>query len=430
MSEHKDTSGHKETFDAEYPLWIKLVLGLVLVFITLYYKIFYRLKIEKDDFSKIKGPCIILGNHSAMIDFLLMSLIFFPRRIHFVMSDVFLAKWWGPWVFKTFQQIPKSQFFAETQSVRQMKRVIQAGGSIGIYPEGKMSITQRSGYIAPAIGKLVKSFCVPVILVNTQGVSLIGPLWAKRRRWFGRITLKASVVLSQEEVEASSAAEIYEIICQGLSYDDILWQQATENHFYGTALAEQLEGLLHRCPVCDQTHAMVSKGAVFYCRFCGFSTRIDALNRLMIDHLPGEKEKVNPSLTFPTTTSHWYDWQGQRIMEKIVEPGFRYCSKAAISRLAKQDYQAESLGDGCLTLTKEGIELQLPPEHSQESIFFPAGQLPTLTGKLGSYIDLPTASALYRIEFSEVWEAVLWIQATEVLYQLSLTHNRILERAK
>ena len=49
---------------------------------------------------------------------------------------------------------------------------------------------------------------------------------------------------------------------------------------------------------------------------------------------------------------------------------------------------------------------------------FSPGQLPTITGTLGRYVDLPGLEALYRPEFEDRRLPVFWMQAVEVLYEL------------
>jgi len=48
----------------------------------------YNLKYNKNEFKNINGPCLILANHEASIDFINLAAAL-KRRAHFVISNSF-----------------------------------------------------------------------------------------------------------------------------------------------------------------------------------------------------------------------------------------------------------------------------------------------------------------------------------------------------
>ncbi len=439
-----------EDFDKTYPIWLLVPISLLFIVIWGWFKLVYGLRIIRDPaLKRLEGPAVYLGNHCSALDFFFMSIAFYPKRIHYVMSNVFLAKWWGKPVIKGLQQIPKSQFFAEAKSVMTMKRAIKRGCDIGIYPEGRMSLTGRTGYIAPSIGKLVKSFNAPVVIVKEEGFSLRKPLWsAKSRR--GKLRLDCRLLLTAAEIGDLSAEEIYRRIVGALDYDDYAEQRA-EGAPFGKSrrlsgegrLAEGLELILRRCPACGRELSMASAGNRLFCEECDFAVTLDEYNRLTPEGgaWPGRALDSIPA---------WYDWQAAGLRRLLLEPGYHYSSPVRLTILSKDNFQPTDGGPARLCLDRDGVRLvrepagfaggegdsrggegsgsdspgaadgrgEAAPDGPEVLLSFSPGQLPTITGTLGRYVDLPGLEALYRPEFGDRRLPVFWMQAVEVLYEL------------
>lgn len=462
----------KERYDVRYPFWILCILAPVMVVIWLYLKLFHQIRITKDPrLEEIKDePWVVLGNHGSYFDAPIMTIAFFPKRIHYVMSNSFMATWWGAFIIKVLQQIPKSQFFVEAKSVIAMKRAVAAGASVGLYPEGRMTLTGRLGYLAPAVGKLVKSFGIPVVAVKEEGVSLGRPLWAKQSRR-GPIEVHCRLLLSREEIARLTAEEVYQRIVRELSYNDHQWQAEKGTLYKCSRPAEGLENLLHRCPACRQDFAMTSQRERLVCKHCGFTVQFSGQSRLQ--PAAGFSWPAQALESIPL----WYDWQGACLKERLTrqeaevreadramdqagaeamqaeaiqaetmqaEAGLPRQAAAAAIRptaetavdievLLKEDFRPRPWGSGLLTLKREGLMLTSDDEErplpdgdgnvcgqgsingAANQIFFPAGLLPTITGTLGSHVDLPGLKALYRLRFAEAGQPVFWMQAVEAL---------------
>ena len=70
------------------------------------------------------------------------------------------------------------------ETIRKTKRIVQQGGSIGIFPEGNTSYSGQTVQILPATVKLIKMLKIPVIIMNIKGMYLSYPRWAiyKKKR--------------------------------------------------------------------------------------------------------------------------------------------------------------------------------------------------------------------------------------------------------
>ena len=211
---------------------------------------------------------------------------------------------------------------------------------------------------------------------------------------------------------------------------------------------------------------MTSQRERLVCKHCGFTVQFSGQSRLQ--PAAGFSWPAQALESIPL----WYDWQGACLKERLTrqeaevreaevqeadramdqagaeamqaEAGLpRQAAAAAIRPIAetavdievllKEDFRPRPWGSGLLTLKREGLMLTSDDEErplpdrdgnvcgqgsingAANQIFFPAGLLPTITGTLGSHVDLPGLKALYRLRFAEAGQPVFWMQAVEAL---------------
>ena len=68
------------------------------------------------------------------------------------------------------------------ETIRKSKRIVNQGGSIGIFPEGNTTYSGENVYMTPATVKLIKMLKIPVIIINMKGLYLTFPRWAVYRK--------------------------------------------------------------------------------------------------------------------------------------------------------------------------------------------------------------------------------------------------------
>ena len=61
------------------------------------------------------------------------------------------------------------------EAIRKTKRIVQAGGSIGIFPEGNTTYNGQTATIQASTVKLIRMLKIPVIIINMKGFYLSFP---------------------------------------------------------------------------------------------------------------------------------------------------------------------------------------------------------------------------------------------------------------
>lgn len=285
-------------------MWVKKrhhwVFALLRPVFRIYFRFHYRFKAER--YPLPKGPHLILGNHVTTMDVFMMALSF-DRPVYYIASDDLFNKKLLSWILQTLvAPIPKSKSVSDLQAVKTSLRVIEEGGTIGIFPEGNRTYSGRQCRIDPSIAKLCKLCKVPVVLYHIEGGYGAEPRWANHISK-GRVRGFVVRVLSVEEVRELSVEDLYETIKTTLHVDNLHPQVS----FHSRRGAEKLERILYRCPNCHSLQTVYSHRTHLFCRKCDL------------------KVEYTPELSFAGNISHhnvleWFEeqerWMAQFPIEK------------------------------------------------------------------------------------------------------------------
>ncbi len=220
--------------------------------------------------NKQTGSYIILGNHTNFWDPVLVA-YGVSEHIYFVSSDEYFRKGILKFLLPYAGAIPKTKFFSDSETVKNIIKVRKKGGIIGIFPEGKRNWDGTTLEILYPTAKLIKSLKIPVIVTLLKGAALSYPRWAKKSRK-GKLIVEYKMALDPDQIENLSVDEIYQVITTELTYDEYDWQKEQMIPFKGKLLAEQMELFLFTCPHCKTIGSMRSTNDHFYCQECGYST--------------------------------------------------------------------------------------------------------------------------------------------------------------
>lgn len=133
--------------------------------------VLYRRRLEGVHQVPPRGPVVIVANHVGFLDGPVVYLAS-PRPVHFLVKRAYFV---GPlaWLLTAVGQIPITQNSGDREALGAARRVLDAGGVIGVFPEGTRgaghveAAQQGAAYLALAAGAVV----VPVALEGTQGRS-------------------------------------------------------------------------------------------------------------------------------------------------------------------------------------------------------------------------------------------------------------------
>jgi 1-acyl-sn-glycerol-3-phosphate acyltransferase len=143
-----------------------------------YVRLVHRLTSEIEDgaFDEIDGPLLVVVNHTAGVDPILVSSVI-PRRVHWLMAEdmrVPMLDWFWDWIGVIF--IARNRH--GRTGLRRARKHLADGGVIGIFPEGH--IERPHGRLLPfavGVGVLVQRTGAKVLPVIVDGTPETSSAW-------------------------------------------------------------------------------------------------------------------------------------------------------------------------------------------------------------------------------------------------------------
>lgn len=137
--------------------------------------IVFRTKYYYEDKSvqsrRIKGPAIIVSNHTAVYDYACMLFVFFTRTLRYQMAELlFEKKLLGPFL-KLLGGIYINRNATDLGFMSESETILKKGGVVGIFPEGRLPLESETPPIEfkPGAAYLALASGVKVIPVYTNG---------------------------------------------------------------------------------------------------------------------------------------------------------------------------------------------------------------------------------------------------------------------
>lgn len=244
---------------------------------TVFLRIPFQIRLKIDPrLRHFQGPAMVVGNHTNYLDPVFLGLAI-PRRPLTFVAGAFAFK--NPKVarfFAALDVIPKEQFRADSNAVRLMIKAIGRGDMVAIFPEGQRSLDGTSWPIHGGMGRLIQKLKVPLVMVRIRGGYMNWPRWSRSGVRFGRVDVESLILMSKEEVMASTAAQIEAKLLAELVDSDDAWQERQPRpvKFSNLRRAEGAESVCHGCPRCGHELAMRSKGVHLWCEHCGYRVKL------------------------------------------------------------------------------------------------------------------------------------------------------------
>lgn len=270
-----------------------------------YFRLQYNIEYD-NHIDNIKPPYIILSNHVNFWDPFFIA-VDIKEHVYFVASDEYFRNIITKPFLRLFRAIPKTKFFSDMQTIKDIMRIKNNNGIIGIFPEGSRSWDGESEEILYPTAKLISKLNIPVIIASIKGGYLSYPRWAMNPRK-GKVFISYKCIIDKEQIPKISHAEIYEILKSELKYDEYEFQLNNMISFIGKKLAEKLELLLFICPHCKAISSMKSNDNNFYCMNCNYLCTYNEFGFL---------ENKDSNLYF-NNVRDWNKWQLQYINEYII----------------------------------------------------------------------------------------------------------------
>ena len=373
-------------------------------------------KVEQIGTEGLKPPYMMLSNHMHFIDFELAAMATYPYPVSNVVSidgyvvKFFLLEWIGA--------IATRKFTTDIHLVKSIKKVLQRGDILAMYPEARYSPCGTLAFLPDSLGKLVKMKKVPIVAVVHRGNHLYAPFWNFRNKRKVPMHTTFKLILTPEQIEKMSVDEINEVLKKELDYDDYRYQKENGIKITEPYRAEGLHKVLYQCPHCKEEFKMDSKGTELFCTACGKRWNWNE---------DGNLEALNGETEFEHIPD-WFSWEREQVKKQIAEGTYSYSDEVEVYSLPRV-YRYIPLGKAKLTHDAEnGFVLdgfyrgekyhihRLPIQTNSLHVEYDFGPIDKC-----DYVDISTENDSFYCKPTQKNIITKLAFATEEIYQRSLT---------
>ncbi|MDR0854038.1 MAG: 1-acyl-sn-glycerol-3-phosphate acyltransferase [Clostridiales Family XIII bacterium] len=362
------------------------------------------------DLKEYKGkPFILVSNHASRLDYIYASVALLPLTLNYVAGYNEFFRSHLAFLFRLVQTVPKKNFVSDIYAVKSIRRILDGGGRIALFPEGMSSISGSNQPSAIATGKFLKYFGVPVLQLKIKGGYLTSTKYCLEDRP-GKVEVEVSELFTPEQLVSMSNDEVQEALDVAIHHDDFEWNKEMRIAFDGRdEMAKNLHTLLYRCPKCGGEFTMRGVGNVISCSACGNGATLDEYYDLT---------PMDEGCVIPETPRVWYDQQREEVRRWVRDGDFELRERVQIGTLPKDRYlkeqkTSEIVGEGDLILNGEGLHFTGTKGGDPYSFSIKPENLPTY----GMCTDVTRFYTFLDGEFIEFYpenETVAkWFLATE-----------------
>lgn len=365
-----------------------------------------------------KEPCLILMNHSCMIDPKIVSKLFFPKPYYIVITmDGMIGK---EWLMRRLGCIPTRKFVSDIALMRDITRALhEKKTSVLLYPEAGYSFDGCATTLPKHLGGFIKKLGVPVVSVITDGAFLRQPLYNELRLRKPKVSAHMQCLLTKAEIEEKTADEINALIEKEFSFDNFRSQAEKGMKIANPDRAEGLQRILYRCPACQTEGKTIGKGASLTCTHCGKTYFMDEYGQMCATE--GETEFIH--------IPDWTAWERECVKKELENGEYRMELDVEVGVII--DHKAMYMvGEGKLVHDQNGFALNACDgklSYTQSPIASYSLNSDFCWYEMGDVIGIGNAQRLYYC-FPKQQNVVTKARyAAEELYKMLKTKKGILE---
>jgi 1-acyl-sn-glycerol-3-phosphate acyltransferase len=360
-------------------------------------KIFAFLKGQRiHRFARVRGPAIVLSNHTSFYDFLYTAAALYPHRVSYMAAGKMFYDPLLGFFLRFVRAFPKCLFQADPVSTMNVFRILRQKGIVSIFPEGQISPIGVTQTIPFAIAKLIKKAKVDVYLAKHQGAYLVNPPWT-HKSFPGRIHTDLERILTSESLSEWSEQAIYDVIVAKMKFNVFEFREAHPGTYRWKDLSN-LESVIYRCPRCGD-ESMTSDHLLLRCPQCGNQLRMDRFGKL-----GGERIDV------------LYRSQEQAMRKRIEDhPDFRLSHAVRLESF--RGNRLVEVGSGTLTLSQSEYLYEGFVDGMPTTLRFDPRNIPTLPSDLGRNIQIYEGYLIYQFVMDEVTWPSRFVIAGEIIHR-------------
>ncbi len=362
----------------------RLIVWLMMLFLVPWYRLRYRVRLDKKALKGMKGPALILAPHICGQDHFLVLQAIWRHCPNYVASAHLMANRRTGRVLRFLRVIPKKMFCADIRAIRDILRAREEGNVVVLFPEGRLPACGHSLPVAVGTAELVKRMGVDVYCITSNGGYLTFPKWGRVRR--GRIHITTEKLFDGSALAEMPLAEVKNTIEAAMCHDD---EQSMPGVRYRTKdTTEGLDGLLRRCPVCGGVGGLTAGGGHIRCA-CGMDAVLDEYWQLH-------------GVRF-SRVNEWFDWQQAEMdpMEEVLT------SPVIIGTTDAQEQMVRHAGEGSIRLDKERFVYEGTVFGEEVTLSVPTDSIAGLPVTPSDHFDLFVAGRMYHFTTLDDRRAVM-----------------------
>lgn len=336
--------------------------------VRLYFSSRFRFRRKYTDFDRFrKDPYILLGNHTSMIDGLVIVMPIDKYPYPVISAFMYTSPFMEFVLTKVIHSVPKRKGQSDVSTVRSIVDVIRKGRGVMIYPDGNSSYFGKESPLTYSTVKFVKKMKLDVVIGKINGGYLSMPRWADYPIRGGLYDIHVYRLIKAEDLQTMTADEIYELLVNALSFNDFDWNRIEMRKYHNKHRAQGVERYLYVCPKCGGHQTISAKGDEIFCKNCGKIAKFNDYS--FLEGLPFDN------------LVEWDEMQKKHI-PAMAEEGIKSIATVYLVDLKKRGKLKRPLGafDVCL---KDELLTFKDPKAMKESITLEVAKITGLvmTGK-------------------------------------------------
>ncbi len=352
---------------------------------------------------KIKGPAIVLSNHTSWYDFMYTTSAVYPHRVTYLAANKMFYDPLLGFFLKLARAIPKSLFQPDPVATLKAFKILRKGGIVSVFPEGQISPFGTSLTPSFAIAKFLRKGDVDVYTVIHHNAYFVNPPWSKNT-FRGKIETSKKLIIPKEVLRTLNDQQIYDIVVKEIFYNAAQYNEI-KKYQYKVNNIKNLENVIYQCPSCGYEGLRAEKYHL-HCPKCNLDLVYDKYGRIGgygIDELYRKQEK--------------------NMQTKILsQPDFALSSEVKLESF--RNGRVVEVGYGRLTLNRTQYVFEGMVDEKQQTFIFDVKNAATLPSDIGINVQIYEGDQLYQFIFADSKLPTMFVHAGEFIYQLYKNNNK------
>ena len=366
-------------------------------------KVKYTSKVGK--IGEVDSPSIVLCNHGAFVDFAYAGTLLRKKSPNFPVARLYFYKKLVGNFIRRFGCFPKSMFAMDLESVKNSLRVVKNGGVLAMMPEARLSTAGEFEDIQDGTYAFLKKAGVKVYCIKISGDYLAKPKWASKMRRGAFIEAELDLLFDVDEINTLSLEEIKTRTEAALYYNEFEWLKTKPSLRYRTPkIAEGLENILTKCPICKQRYTLSTKKRNIMCKNCGIVATVDDRYNFV---------SGKPFANF----FEWYKWQEGDWRDEISRnPEFSISANVVLKHSSSDGKTLlRESGAGVCVLDRSGLKYVGTEDGCEVEKIFPMSEMYRLLFGAGENFEIYQGKEIYFFVPEDGRSAVDWYTVSKLL---------------